>query len=185
MRPTTFADVRGDIRRVARAVDADVAADREIEALHRRLSAVESRHVGCRQPTVVMLEWIDPPFSAGHWNPELIRRAGGRPMLSGDGEVSRTLDWNDVRVADPEVLILACCGQEVPRILADAENLRRQPGWNDLRAVRSGRVLAIDGSAYFNRPGPRLIDTVEIAAAALHPDRHPTPKVGAAVAVPR
>lgn len=106
-------------------------------------------------------------------------------MLSGDGEVSRTLRWDDVRAADPDVLILACCGRDVPQILVDAAALRRRPGWNDLRAVRSGRVLAIDGSAYFNRPGPRLIDTVEIAAAALHPDRHPTPKVGAAVAVPR
>ena len=109
-----------------------------------------------------MLEWIDPPFSSGHWTPELIALAGGRPLLGDAGTRSRTIAWDDVRAADPEILLIACCGFDVARTRRDLPILARQPGFEALTAVRTGRVYVTDGNAYFSRPGPRLVDSLEI-----------------------
>ena len=135
-----------------------------------------ARAEGLRErPTVGVLEWIDPPFSSGHWTPELIALAGGRPLLGTAGERSRTLTWDDVRAANPDVLLIACCGFDVARTRQDLPILARQPGFADLTSARTGRVYVTDGNAYFSRPGPRLVDSLEILAHAIAPDVHPLP----------
>jgi iron complex transport system substrate-binding protein len=121
------------------------------------------------------LEWIDPLFTSGHWTPELVQLAGGREMVGVAGERSRSLDWKEIVAAAPEVLIIACCGFDIARTLDDLPILRGYPGWASLPCVQSKRVFVCDGSAYFNRPGPRLVDALEILAHTLHPGVHPLP----------
>jgi iron complex transport system substrate-binding protein len=144
--------------------------------LQQRIDAVagRSRHLTTR-PRVVLLEWIDPPFCCGHWSPELVRIAGGEEAIGRPGQPSRTLPWEEIVAARPEVLMIACCGFSVERTMADLPILVDQSGWGDLPAVQSGRVYIVDGSAYFSRPGPRLVDSLEILANALHPNVHPLP----------
>jgi catechol 2,3-dioxygenase-like lactoylglutathione lyase family enzyme len=122
-----------------------------------------------------LLEWLDPPFSCGHWNPELVRLAGGVEGLGREGMPSRTLRWDQVIAWQPEVVFIACCGFGVERTMDDVPRLQSVPGWQDLPAVRSGGVYVTDGSQYFSRPGPRLVDSLEILAHALDPEAHPLP----------
>ena len=119
----------------------------------------------------VLLEWIAPPFRSGHWSPELVDIAGGVETLGRRGEDAARVPWQEVVEAAPEVLILACCGFDLDRTLADVPRLRALPGWESLPAVRAGEVYAVDGSAYFSRPGPRLIDSLEMLGEILHPER--------------
>jgi iron complex transport system substrate-binding protein len=119
---------------------------------------------------VVGLEWLDPPFASGHWVPEQIRRAGGWELLGSDGERSVQTTWDAVSEVDPEMLLLMPCGFHLAETLATWERTRRPPGYEDLAAVRRGRVFALDGSAYFSRPGPRVIDGIELLAEIFDPD---------------
>ena len=127
-------------------------------------------------PTVAVLEWIDPPFSSGHWTPELIALAGGRPLLGIAGS-ALAHDRRGTTSAPPipTILLIACCGFDVARTRRDLPILARQPGFEALAAVRAGRVYVTDGNAYFSRPGPRLVDSLEILAHAIAPDVHPLP----------
>lgn len=136
-----------------------------------RHSAMEVSH----RPSVMLLEWIDPPFCAGHWSPELVALAGGREAIGVAGERSVTTPWDKIVAADPEVLFVACCGFSVERTMQDLPILQSYSGWDSLACVKSGRVYVVDGSAYFSRPGPRLVDSLEILANALHPTLHPLP----------
>jgi iron complex transport system substrate-binding protein len=138
--------------------------------LERRIAEVAARVDGLRRPTVFLMEWAEPIFNSGHWNPELIRIAGRTALLSPEGAYSIRIPWQDLRAADPEVLIVACCGHEVERTRLDVPILEALPGWSELQAVRNRRTFIADGSAYFSRPGPRIVDTLEIVAAVLHPE---------------
>ena len=126
-----------------------------------------------------VLEWIDPPFRGGHWTPELVALAGATDPLGRAGEDAAAVAWEAVRATDPEVLVIACCGYPIERTLADVPFIESRPGWRELSAVRSGEVYVVDGSAYFSRPGPRLVDSLEILAALLHPSRLPAPPAAA------
>lgn len=176
LEPRSLADVWECLRLVGSAVGCEKRAEHEVAVLEARVAAVAERsdRVSVR-PRVVLLEWIDPPFSSGHWSPELVHLSGGREVVSEAGERSRTMDWQEVVAAQPEVMVVACCGFDVTRTMADLPILSGYPGWNELPCVRSGRVFVVDGSAYFSRPGPRLVDSLEILAHALHPDIHPLP----------
>jgi iron complex transport system substrate-binding protein len=125
------------------------------------------------RPRVAFLEWLDPLFSGGHWNPTLVELAGGIDVLGNPGEPSRTTPWEALVAAAPDVLFIACCGFSVERARQDLPILERQPGWEALPCVRTGRIYFADGSAYFSRPGPRLVESLEIMAHALHPSVHP------------
>ncbi|MHA2641727.1 MAG: ABC transporter substrate-binding protein [bacterium JZ-2024 1] len=127
-------------------------------------------------PRVALLEWLDPPFSCGHWSPELVRLAGGVEGLGREGQPSRTLRWEEVADWAPEVVFIACCGFSVERTLEDVQKLLVNPVWQELPAVRAGRVYVSDGMHYFSCPGPRLVDSLEILAHALHPTVHPLPQ---------
>lgn len=139
------------------------------QQLEGRIAAVVDQVTGRPPPTAFLLEWIDPIYASGHWNPELVRLAGGVPVLSLEGEPSRRVSWDALRAANPEVLIIACCGQTVERSRKDLPLLEAQPGWSELTAVRQRRTYLVDGSAYFSRPGPRIVDSLEMLATMLHP----------------
>ena len=176
LEPRTLAEVVMCIRQVARAVGLDRSGENVIAKLTSRIEAVVARTAKLqRRPRVVLLEWLTPPFSCGHWSPELVRLAGGVEGLGQEGQPSRTLRWDDVFAWRPEVMFIACCGFSVERTLCDLPLLQSIPGWQDLPAVRSGQVYVTDGSQYFSRPGPRLVDSLEILAYTLHPEVHSLP----------
>ena len=176
LEPTSLTEVLASLRLVGRAAGVEARAESVVRGLQARVEAVAARAAGVpHRPRVVLLEWIDPPFSCGHWSPELIRLAGGVEGLGREGVPSRTLRWQEVVDWRPEVLVVACCGFTVGRALEDLPVLRSFPGWGELPCVRTGRVYVVDGSAYFSRPGPRLVDSLEILAHAVHPDRCPLP----------
>jgi iron complex transport system substrate-binding protein len=176
LEPETLEDVLGTIRQVAEAAGVADRADEVVHGLESRIGAVAARSAALEhRPRVALLEWLEPPFSCGHWNPELVRLAGGIEGLGREGEPSRTLRWEDVVAWQPEVAMVACCGFGVERTLRDLAALRAVPGWDRLPAVRAGRVYVVDGSHYFSRPGPRLVESLEILAHALFPDVHPLP----------
>ncbi len=176
LEPQTLAQVLVAIRQVAHAVGAERKAREVVGRLLARVKAVIARTAQIQhRPRVALLEWLDPPFSCGHWNPELVRLAGGVEGLGQEGRPSRTLRWEEVIAWQPEVVFIACCGFSIDRTMADMPLVANVPGWEDLPAVRSGRVYVADGSHYFSRPGPRLVDSLEILAHALHPEVHPLP----------
>ncbi|HET6883774.1 MAG TPA: cobalamin-binding protein [Pirellulales bacterium] len=177
LEPVRLADVFASLRLVAEAAGAPGRAESVVAGLQARIDAVAKRTAGVAScPQVVFLEWVDPPFSAGHWTPELVRLAGGIELIGREAMPSRTISWEEIVCASPDVLFVACCGFAAERTRYDLSTLAARPGFGDLPCVRSGRVYNSDGSAYFNRPGPRLVDSLEILAHALHPDLHPLPR---------
>lgn len=176
LEPQTLSQVFENIRQVAQAAGVDQKAEEVLEGLTARVKAIVDRTAGIQnRPRVALLEWLDPPFSCGHWSPELVRLAGGIEGLGREGMPSRTLRWEEVIAWQPEVVFIACCGFGVDRTMEDVPPLRSVPGWEEVPAVRSGRVYVTDGSHYFSRPGPRLVDSLEILAHALHLEVHPLP----------
>jgi len=169
LEPTRLADVFDDIRRIAAALAVPDRGEQLVAALQARVDAVRRRVATAPRRRVTLLEWIDPPFRGGHWVPELLDAAGGIDPVGRAGEDAAAITWDTVRDADPEVLVLACCGYPIERTLADVPLLAARPGWQELAAVRNGEVYVLDGSAYVSRPGPRLVDTIEILAGLLHP----------------
>lgn len=176
LEPTCLADVFECLYLVGDAAGVPHRAREIVERLQGRVEAVANRTRGIEQrPRVVLLEWIDPPFCSGHWSPELVRMAGGVEVIGREGQPSRTTAWEEIIRADPEVLFIACCGFTAERARLDVPILAGYPGFDCLSCVRSGRVFLTDGNAYFSRPGPRLMDSLEILAHALHPRTHSLP----------
>jgi iron complex transport system substrate-binding protein len=173
LEPATLGDVLEDIRRVGAALGAAERAAEVVAGLEARIDAVRSRTAGARRRRCVLLEWTLPPFRSGHWGPELVAIAGGIEPLGRPGEDAARVAWEAVVAAAPEVLVLACCGYDVARTLVDLPRLRALPGWERLPAVRAGAVYAVDGAAYFSRPGPRIVDSLEMLAEMLHPALFP------------
>ena len=176
--PNTLDDVFADIERVAEVLGAREAANSLVKELRARRDRVADRTTAIpeeKRPRVAFLEWLIPPFNGGHWNPELVTLAGGIDLLGKHAEPSYTLDWQSVAGADPEVIVIACCGFPVERAMQDVELIQAEPLWQGLPAVKQGRVHVMDGNAYFSSPGPRLIDGLEILAHTLHPVIHGQP----------
>ena len=167
--PKRLADVEEDIRRLGRRIGLEGAAAALVKEIHRRLAAVRGRVARRSRPSVVALEWLDPPFVAGHWIPEMIAAAGGRDALAGAGDPSARVNWERVDEADPDVLLMMPCGFDQPGAADQIDRIADLQAWSRLRAVREGRAYPLDANAYFSRPGPRLIDGVEILAELLHP----------------
>ena len=175
LEPTSIEGIFNTITTVGAMTENEDAAVDLVESLRERLGAVEEkvqsrRDGGARSPRVVGLEWLDPPFATGHWVPEQIRRAGGWELLGADGESSTQTTWDAVSEVDPEMLLLMPCGFHLPETLHEWSGTRRPPGYSDLTAVRRGQVFALDGSAYYSRPGPRVIDGIELLAEIFDPD---------------
>jgi iron complex transport system substrate-binding protein len=175
LEPTSIEGIFNTITTVGAMAEAEDAAVDLVEALRERLGAVEAhvqarRDAGQRPPRVVGLEWLDPPFAVGHWVPEQIRRAGGWDLLGADGERSVQTTWDAIGEVDPEMLLLMPCGYHLAETVAEWGRTPRPAVYPDLAAVRRDRIFALDGSAYFSRPGPRVIDGIELLAEIFDPD---------------
>lgn len=168
LEPHTLEEVFGSILIVGDAVGRQAEAAAVVRELRARVERVRSRAaLRPSRPRVAFLEWADPLIAGGHWNPELVELAGGRDGLGRPGERSRRVTWDEVVAWRPEVLVLACCGFDEARGLAELELLRRRPGFAILPCARSGRVHLMDGVRLFSRPGPSLVDSLERLAAVL------------------
>ncbi len=176
--------VFADVRRVA--VDLGVSSRGEgvVSEMRARIRAVSARVADRARPRVACIEWLEPIFPGGHWVPEQVDLAGGVDALWPAGRPSAAIPWDEVRAARPDVVVLMPCGWDTRRALEEAPAVTMRPGFSELPAARRGRVFATNGSAYFSRPGPRLVDGVEILAALLHPDVFPPPRPEDAVTVP-
>jgi iron complex transport system substrate-binding protein len=181
LEPKCLRDILRGVEEVAEAMGRPERGAEVRRGLERRIAEVTGRVRGLPRPATFLMEWADPIYNSGHWNPELIALAGGAPVLSPPGQYSIRVAWEDLRVADPEVLVVACCGHDVRRTRQDLPHLEALAGWKDLRAVRDRRVYIADGSAYFSRPGPRIVDSLQMLATMIHPEacRRAYPERGA------
>ncbi|MEM8599532.1 MAG: ABC transporter substrate-binding protein [Bacteroidota bacterium] len=178
--PMTFKEVLESGLRIGHAIGRTAEAmaflaehERHLHALRTRLGLArdDSFLDGTRRPTVACVEWLAPLMTAGHWTPDLVAHAGGVAVGAARGAASGVVTWDDLRALDPDVLAVMPCGFALDQTRRDLGLLTEQPGWDDLGAVRTGRVVLLDGDAYFNRPGPRLYRSIELLTAALHPER--------------
>jgi len=170
--PDTLGDVWRSITTIADAVGAGEAGAELVARLTDRVSEIGERTGGLTpRPRVTCVEWIDPLMAAGNWIPEVVALAGGEVVFGEAGAHSPWVEWKDVQAADPDVVVVMPCGFGIPRTRKEIPLLEALPGWGELRAVREGHAFVVDGNQYFNRPGPRLVESVEILAEILHPDR--------------
>lgn len=170
--PKNLEGVFDNIRELGAATDRAREADAVIAERQARLEKIAAgTRALARRPRVFCMEWIDPVYCSGHWVPEMVRIAGGTDVLGREGAESIRISWDDVLRAAPEILIVMPCGYGLEGAVAQADALRAYRGWSDLPAVRDGRVYAVDASAYFARPGPRLVEGTELLAHLIHPER--------------
>ncbi len=169
--PWGMAEVFGDMERVAATLGAAARGAEVVGGLRRRMESIRARAATAgRRQRVACIEWLDPLMGAGNWMPELIEAAGGASLFGKAGEHSSWIEFDALAAADPEVILIAPCGFTMERTAAELSALTARAGWNDLRAVRYGRVFLGEGNQYFNRPGPRIVESLEILAEILHPE---------------
>jgi len=171
--PNRLADVYDDIRRASLALERPIAGAAFIGQMRARMETIShaaGQALGKKpRPRVACLEWIEPLMAAGNWMLELVEMAGGDVIFGRAGVHSPAISADDLLAADPDVIVVSPCGFDLPRTLAEMPALANLPAWRELRAVRGGRIYLVDGNQYFNRPGPRLVDSLEILAEILHP----------------
>ena len=165
LEPTTLGEVLDNILLVGKVTDRQDAANENVRVLRNRLDRVNDRVRGLKRPKVYAMEWLDPPFTAGHWVPEMVEIAGGREVLGKAAAKSERITPERVLEASPEIIVLMPCGFSLERTIEEYKRTTFLPGWR-------GEVYAVDGSSYFNRPGPRLVDGVEILAEIFHPNMY-------------
>jgi iron complex transport system substrate-binding protein len=172
LEPNCLNDVWNDIRRVAVTLEVPQRGEELIDTLNIRMVEVARQTLGqtSRRPTIACIEWIDPLMAAGNWVPELVEIAGGKNLFGEAGKHSPWMTWDQLVAADPEVIAVMPCGFDIPRTQSEMAVLTENSSWSRLRAVREGRVYLTDGNQYFNRPGPRLVESAEILAELLHPE---------------
>jgi iron complex transport system substrate-binding protein len=166
--PHTVGEVLGDVRTLAQATDRKDEAVELVRDASARIDRVRLAVRGARRPRVAALEWLDPPFAAGHWTPQLIDYAGGEDVLGFAAENSSERSWEEIEAAQPDIVVVMPCGYDAEIAHREAEMHRDQ-----LAAVGAGEVVAVDAAAYFSRPGPRIIDGLELLAHIIHPELVP------------
>jgi iron complex transport system substrate-binding protein len=172
LEPSSLADIFDDIRRVADVCGVRERAEKLITSLSERVNAVRERAERiANRPRCFLMEWVDPPFCSGHWGPELVEIAGGYDPLGRKHRPSVQIHWQEVLDARPEIIVLALCGYDISRSRRDYEGLRSFRDFESLPAARRGEIYLADASAYFSRPGPRIVDSLEILAGILHPEK--------------
>ena len=176
--PSTIGEVLADVRTLALAAEVPDAGERLLADAADRLDRVAGLVDGAERPRVLALEWLDPPYAGGHWVPQMVELAGGDDVLGLAGEKSRVFDWAEAEAVRPELVVSMPCGYGTERAAAETR-LHAEP----IARLGAGRVVAVDASSYFSRPGPRLVDGVELLAHVLHPDRVPAPPPGRFAAV--
>jgi iron complex transport system substrate-binding protein len=178
LNPQSLDDVLSDILRIGEAAGAIDRAVAVVSKQRARISTVARSFTALAEtdrPKVALIEWIEPLMLAGNWVPELIRLAGGRCDLTKSGIHSAYTEWSALEAYDPDVIVVAPCGFDLDRTRLESQSLLRHPNWPRLFAVRNGRVFIADGNAYFNRSGPRLVDSLELLAHFVHPQQFPSP----------
>ena len=174
LEPTTLGTILESVRQVARTAGVADRGAALADDLRARLDVVATATADVAVgPRVLALEWLDPPMAAGHWVPEMVRLAGGQDVLGREGEPSERVEWPSIAAAAPDVVVLMPCGFALERTIKEHARMTRPPEWPGLPAVQAGQVYGVDGSAYFNRPGPRIVTGVRILAEILHPGRFP------------
>jgi iron complex transport system substrate-binding protein len=171
LKPNVLADLWTDIERVADATG--VESRRLVEDLEARVKICQQKTQALslnERPTVACIEWTDPLMAAGNWVPELVTLAGGQPLFSVMGQPAPQLTWDTLVATNPAAIVFMPCGFDLNRTRQEAQLLTQRPEWQNLHAVQTGRVYVTDGNSYFNRPGPRLVDSQEILAEILHPE---------------
>jgi len=179
--PLTLDDIYADFERVGDAAGVPERGRALAAALRERLVVLAAKLADFPRPKVACIEWLDPPMVAGGWMPTLVRIAGGEPVRVTAPERFRTVSWDEIEAADPDVVVLLPCGFSVDRTITELGDHRTGAAVRRLRATPAGRTFVADGNAYFNRPGPRIADSAELLAALLHPDRFPAPVGSAAM----
>jgi iron complex transport system substrate-binding protein len=170
LEPNTVEDVFENILTVGAHTRKQSAAKKLVANLKHRVAEVERKTRGIDRPSAIVIEWLDPIMIAGHWVPQMVEKAGGKMLLSQPFHKSRKAFWQEILVADPDVLIFAPCGFSIDRAKREMEIFTSKPAWGRLRSVRGGKVYFVDGDAYFTRSGPRLVDGIEILAKIFHPN---------------
>jgi iron complex transport system substrate-binding protein len=169
--PYGLDDIFTDMQRVADALDARARGTELVERLRARLSKIADKARGAsKQPSVATIEWIDPLMAAGNWMPTLVEMAGGENLFGKAGEHSPWMKFDELAAKDPDVILISPCGFAMDRAAQDLPALTNRPEWNRLKAVRGGQVFMADGNQYFNRPGPRIAESLEILAEITHPE---------------
>jgi iron complex transport system substrate-binding protein len=167
LEPSSLEDVYATIPFLGELTGCERGASEVLDGLRAREQRLRERERRTPRPRVLVLEWTDPPMSGGHWTPGLVELAGGEPLLAHPGANSQTITWEAIAAADPDVVIAVPCGWDMARARAATNDLAAIPAWRELRAYAEGRVFVMDGNAYVNRPGPRLIDSAELFARAI------------------
>jgi iron complex transport system substrate-binding protein len=172
LQPNSLADIWSDIRNVANALDAADKGDDLIARLQARMSNIAQNAASSSfQPSVACIEWIDPLMAAGNWMPELIAMAGGKNLFGEAGKHSPWMNWRQLVESNPDVIVVSPCGFDIARTMQEMNLLTDRPEWPQLKAVQAHRVYVADGNQFFNRPGPRVVESLEIAAEILHPEQ--------------
>ena len=166
--PRTVGEILGDARTLAQATERKDAAVDLVQEASARIDRIRLAVRNAPRPRVAALEWLDPPFAAGHWTPQLIEYAGGEDVLGFAGEHSEQRSWGEIAAAQPDIVIVMPCGYDAEIAHREAEMHR-----DELAALGAGEVVAVDAAAYFSRPGPRIVDGLELLAHILHPERVP------------
>ncbi len=168
LNPHSLADVCADIRAVGEATGCSERAAAVVAEFEKGIAAVERSVAGLDQPRVLCLEWLDPPYVAGHWVPEMVARAGGFDVLGQAGKPSFRVDWKDALATQPDAIVIMPCGYSLASAEKEFRNLPLPEGWNHLPAVQNGRVFVVEASGYYSRPGPRLAAGLAVLADAIH-----------------
>jgi iron complex transport system substrate-binding protein len=170
LEPLGLMDVLDNILLVGALTGAHARAEHLVAILRERIARVRASMNGVPVRSVVCLEWLDPLYVAGHWVPEMVEYAGGRDLLGHPKQASYVVEWDAIRTADPEILVIMPCGFDIPRVREESHLMTSRPGWDGLQAVGEGQVYLTAATSYFSRPGPRLVDGLEILANILHPE---------------
>jgi len=173
LEPQSLEDVIGNIKLVGQLTDREEPAQALVDHLLSRISRVREQLAEAPTRRVLCLEWLDPPFNCGHWTPQLVEIAGGFDPLGRKHQKSVQIAWEQVLEAQPEVIVLALCGYDATRAERELGTLRAWPGFDTLPAARANRIHPVDANAYFSRPGPRIVESLELLAGILHPENFP------------
>ncbi len=169
LEPNSLADLWKDIKNVGEALNISERADKLVAELRQSMSVIESASAALVKPRVACIEWIEPLMAAGNWMPELIVMAGGINLFGEAGKHSPWMSFDQLFAQDPDIIIVSPCGFGIERTQEEMHLLQNHPGWNNLKAAKNKRVYVCDGNQYFNRPGPRVLESLEILVEIFHP----------------
>lgn len=170
LEPHFIEDMFQNIKTIAKHTDSVKQAEKAISKLRKRLGSISNKlQYITTEPSVLIIEWLDPLMIAGHWVPEMVKKAGGMMPLAKPGEKSRKVSWEEILHIDPDIIIFAPCGFDIKRAFREADLITKRKGFTDLKAYKAGNIFFVDGNSYFTRPGPRIIDGIEILSEILYP----------------